>query len=136
MGVFVISKRDNGQYKFSFDTRRKKTIFTSISCKRKSDCEMMIDGIRQNIGVLNFTRNRRGSGKLFFRISSGGFVLATSRNFNTEFSMQKAMEDVLKFVPKGEVIDFSENDFVFPPLEDEPNDVFQDTAIMENLTAV
>lgn len=136
MGVFVISKRDNGQYKFSFDTRRKKTIFTSISCKRKSDCEMMIDGIRQNIGVLNFTRNRRGSGKLFFRISSGGFVLATSRNFNTEFSMQKAMEDVLKFVPKGEVIDFSENDFVFPPLEDEPTDVFQDTAIMENLTAV
>jgi uncharacterized protein YegP (UPF0339 family) len=136
MGVFVISKRDNGQYKFSFDTRRKKTIFTSISCKRKSDCEMMIEGIRQNIGVLNFTRNRRGSGKLFFRISSGGFVLATSRNFNTEFSMQKAMEDVLKFVPKGEVIDFSENDFVFPPLEDEPTDVFQDTAIMENLTAV
>lgn len=136
MGVFVISKRDNGQYKFSFDTRRKKTIFTSISCKRKSDCEMMIDGIRQNIGVLNFTRNRRGSGKLFFRISSGGFVLATSRNFNTEFSMQKAMEDVLKFVPKGEVIDFSENDFVFPPLEDEPTDVFQDTDIMENLTAV
>lgn len=123
MGVFVISIRDNGQYKFSFDTRRKKTIFTSISCKRKSDCEMMIDGIRENIGRLTFTRNRRGSGKLFFRISSGGFVLATSRNFNTEFTMQKAMDDVLKYVPKGEIIDFSENDFVFPDLEELENEV-------------
>ncbi|MFP5437548.1 MAG: DUF1508 domain-containing protein [Bacteroidia bacterium] len=126
MGVFVISKRDNGQFKFSFDTRRKKTIFTSISCKRKSDCEMMIEGMRENIGKLTYTRNRRGSGKLFFRISTGGFVLATSRNFNTEFSMQKAMDDVLKYVPKGEIIDFTENDFVFPPLEDEEQDAAQE----------
>ncbi len=119
MGVFVITKRDNGQYKFSFDTRRKKTIFTSISLKRKSDCEQMIEAMRQNIANLTYTRNRRASGKLFFRISRGGFVLATSRNFNTEFSMKKAMDDVLKYLPKGEIIDFSENDFVFPPLEDE-----------------
>jgi uncharacterized protein len=119
MGVFVISKRDNGQYKFSFDTRRAKTIFTSISCKRKQDCEMMITGMRENIAKLTYTKNRRPSGKLFFRISTGGFVLATSRNFNTEFSMKKAMDEVLKFVPRGEIIDFSENDFVFPELEEE-----------------
>lgn len=118
MGVFVISKRDLGGYKFDFSTRRKKTIFTSIAYKQKDDCERIIVGMRENIDAFVFNRGRRGSGKFYFRLSYGGFVLATSRNFNTEFSLSKALAEVLKRVPVAEVLDFSENDFVFPEWEE------------------
>ena len=114
MGMFVISKRYNGEYKFVFTSRKGKTIFTSISCKQKSGCELMIGGIRSNIELFAFTRNSTGSGKYFFRLSKGGLVLATSRKYSTELMLKKGIAEVIKYVPTGETLDFSENDFVFP----------------------
>ena len=118
MGMFVIDKRINGDFKFEFTSRKGKTIFTSISCKQKSDCEMMIAGIRDNINLFAFTRNRSGSGKYFFRLSKGGLVLATSRKYSTELSIKKGIDEILKYVDRAEILDFSENDMVFPPAED------------------
>lgn len=117
MGVFVISKRFNGDYKFVFASRKGKTIFTSISCKQKSDCELMIAGIRQNIDLFTFTKNRTAAGKYFFRLSKGGLVLATSRKYASEVSLKKGILEVNKYVPLAETLDFSENDFVFPDAE-------------------
>lgn len=117
MGMFVISKRHNGDYKFEFTSRRGKTIFTSIACKHKSDCELMIEGIRENIAHFAFTRNGTPSGKYFFRLSKGGLVLATSRKYSTELRFQKGIDEILKYVPSAEILDFSDNDFVFPDAE-------------------
>ena len=59
MSTFVISKRYNGDYKFVFASRKGKTIFTSIACKHKSDCESMILGIKENIAFFAFTKVRK-----------------------------------------------------------------------------
>jgi len=118
MGMFVISKRYNGDYKFEFTSRKGKTIFTSISCKHKEDCELMIAGIKSDPSIFAFTRNRTAAGKHFFRLSKGGLVLATSRKFASEVSVNKGISDVLKYVPSSDILDFSENDFVFPDAEE------------------
>ena len=114
MGMFVISKRYNGEFKFEFTSRKGKTIFTSISCKQKSDCELMIAAIRDNISLFAFTKNKTASGKHFFRLSKGGLVLATSRKFSTELSIQKGITDIVKYMDRSEILDFSENELVFP----------------------
>lgn len=118
MGVFVISKRYNGDYKFVFTSRKGKTIFTSIGCKQKSDCELMIAGVKENIMLFTFTKNKTAAGKYFFRLSKGGLVLATSRKYSTELSLKKGINEIMKYLPVSETLDFSENEFVFPDAED------------------
>ncbi|HYD91251.1 MAG TPA: YegP family protein [Flavobacterium sp.] len=114
MGMFVISKRNNGDYKFVFTSRKGKTIFTSISCKHKSDCEQMIEAIRENLGQFAFTKNATASGKHFFRLSKDGLVLATSRKYSTPLMLAKGIDEIHKYLPKAEILDFSEGEFVFP----------------------
>lgn len=114
MGTFVISKRHNGEYKFIFASRKGKTIFTSIGCKEKSDCELIIENIKSNLPLFSFTRNTASSGKCFFRISKDGLVLATSRKYTTELLLQKGIDEIKKYVPVSEILDFSENEWVFP----------------------
>lgn len=115
--MFVISKRPKGDYKFVFTSRKGKTIFTSINCKQKSDCELIIDKIRDHIEVFTFTKKSTASGKYFFRLSKGGLVLATSRKYSTELSLSKGIDEIIKYVPKAETLDFSENEFVFSDAE-------------------
>lgn len=114
MGTFVISKRYNGEYKFIFASRKGKTIFTSISCSQKSDCERMIAGMKENMEQFAFTRNTASSGKFFFRISKEGLVLATSRKYTTELLLKKGIDEIKKYVPVAEILDFSENESIFP----------------------
>lgn len=118
MGAFVISKRLNGDYKFIFASRRGKTVFTSIACKQKSDCERMIAGIKENTDWFTFTKIKASGGKLFFRLSKDGLVLATSRKFTTERLLQKGIDEIVRSVATAEVLDFSELEMVFPSEEE------------------
>ncbi|MCX2679017.1 DUF1508 domain-containing protein [Galbibacter sp. EGI 63066] len=114
MGLFVISKRRNGNYKFVFTSRRGKTIFTSISCKQKSDCELIIAGIKEYIEEFNITKKSTPSGKKhFFRLSKGGLVLATSRKYSTELRLSKGIDEIMEHIPNAETLDFSESENVF-----------------------
>lgn len=119
MSAFVISKRDNGNYKFTFASRKGKTIFTSIACKKKSDCETIIETIKNDTESFTFRKARTGSGKYFFRITRGGLVLATSRRFSTELMLQKGIDQFLKYVPEAETLDFSLSVDVFAEVEDQ-----------------
>jgi len=121
MAIFVISKRDNGDYKFVFSSRKGKVIFTSIGCKHKSDCEQIIDAIRDNLDLFSFTKNITASGRYFFRLSKGGLVLASSRKYASEYSLKKSITEISKYVISAETLDFSEDQFVFP----DAADVFQ-----------
>lgn len=113
MGAFVISKRFNGHYKFIFASRKGKTIFTSISCMHKSDCELIIAAIKTNLELFAFTKIRNASGKYFFRLSKNGLVLANSRKYSTELMLQKGIDEITKYISAAEILDFSENEFVF-----------------------
>lgn len=117
MGMFVISKRHNGDYKFVFTSRKGKPVFTSMSCKHKSDCELIINAIRDHIEVFTFTKKSTPSGKFFFRLSKGGLVLATSRKYSTQLRLSTGIDQVIKYVQEAETLDFSENEFVFPDAE-------------------
>ncbi|MFD2517583.1 DUF1508 domain-containing protein [Salinimicrobium flavum] len=118
MSAFVISKRDNGNYKFTFASRRGKTLFTSIACREKSDCEKIIETIQNDLDSFTFRKARTGSGKHFFRITRGGLVLATSRKFSTELMLQKGIDQFLKYVPEAETLDFSLSEDVFAEVEE------------------
>jgi len=113
MGMFVISKRQNGDYKFVFTSRKGKTIFTSIALKKKQDCESMINGLAGHIHQFSFRKKSTPSGKHYFRLIKGGFVLATSRKYSTSLMLSKGIDEILKYVPEAETLDFSENDNVF-----------------------
>lgn len=113
MSAFVISKRLDGNYKFTFASRKGKTIFTSISCKQKSDCEAIIFAIKNETSTFTFRKARTGSGKYFFRVTRGGFVLATSRKFSTELMLQKGVDQFMKYVDSAETLDFSMNEDIF-----------------------
>lgn len=117
MGTFVISKRFNGDFKFIFASRRGKTIFTSIGCKHKTDSELMIQAIKENLDQFAFTKIRNAGGKYMFRLSKDGLVLANSRKYSTELRLQKGIDEITKYVPTAEILDFSENDFIFPEAE-------------------
>jgi uncharacterized protein YegP (UPF0339 family) len=117
MGMFVISKRYNGDYKFIFASRKGKTIFTSIGCKQKADCDLMIAGIKENKELFAFTKVRNAAGKYFFRLSKGGLVLANSRKYSTELLLKKGIDEIIKYVHIAEILDFSENEFIFPDAE-------------------
>ncbi len=119
MSAFVISKRDNGNYKFTFASRKGKTIFTSIACREKTDCEKIIETIQGELDSFTFRKARTGSGKYFFRITRGGFVLATSRKFSTELMLQKGLDQFVKYVPEAETLDFSLNEDIFGEVEEE-----------------
>ena len=117
MTAFVISKRLDGKYKFTFATRKGKTIFTSIACKQKSDCETIIDTLQNDIESFTFRKTETASGKYFFRITRGGFVLATSRKFSTELRLQKAVDQFLRYASEVEMLDFSLNEDVFTEVD-------------------
>ncbi|QLE01071.1 DUF1508 domain-containing protein [Galbibacter sp. BG1] len=117
MGMFVISKRKNGDFKFVFTSRKGKTIFTSIGCKQKSDCEVIIAAIREHAEMFTFTRKSTPSGKHFFRLSKGGLVLATSRKYSTPKMLQKGIDEIVKYVSEAETLDFSENENIFEEVE-------------------
>ena len=113
MSAFVISKRPDGKYKFKFASRKGKTIFTSIPCKEKSDCELIIATIQNNISHFHFTKMRDSSGKYLFRLSKDGLVLVTSRKFSTELMLKKGIDQILKYIPTAETLDFSEDELIF-----------------------
>jgi uncharacterized protein YegP (UPF0339 family) len=117
MGTFVISKRLTGDYKFSFAARRGKTVFTSIGFKQKEDCEILIATLQEDVARFSFTRIRNAGGKYFFRITKDGFVLANSRKYSTELLLVKGIDAVQKYVMGSETLDFADNAFDFPEVE-------------------
>lgn len=113
MAMFVISKRRNGHYKFDFTSKRGTPIFSSIACKHKTDCEQIIDAIRDQFGNFTLTKKSTPAGKHFFRISRNGLVLANSRYFSTPLRLEKGLEEIERSLENAEVLDFSVNENIF-----------------------
>ncbi|SFU67104.1 hypothetical protein SAMN05216480_11296 [Pustulibacterium marinum] len=119
MSVFVINKRFDGNYKFVFSNRKGKIIFTSISCKRKSDCQLIIEALQNNYDMFVITKTKTPRGKFFFRVSKGGLVLASSRRYASDYSLQKGIDYANRWIEQSEMLDLPEEDDVFStPAED------------------
>lgn len=113
MSAFVLSKRPDGKYKFKFVSRKGKTIFTSLPFKQKTDCELIIASVQNHISFFTVTKMKDSSGKYLFRLSKQGLVLATSRKFSTELMLKKGIDQIFKYIPTAETLDFSEDELIF-----------------------
>jgi len=106
MSTFVISKRLNDCYKFEFVSRKGKTIFTSTSYELKFECEeeiVLLQSAHENFNYLKFKSSR---GKYFFKILKNERIIAISRKYATTLMMQKGIEEITKYIPKSEILDF------------------------------
>ena len=113
MGTFVISKRLNDFYKFEFVSRKGKTIFTSNSHELKFECEDEIEHLKASIDKVEYLKFRTSRGKYFFKIVLDEKSYATSRKYSTELMMQKGIAEIVKYISKSEILDFSNSDAIF-----------------------
>ena len=95
MSTFVISKRYNGDYKFVFASRKGKTIFTSIACKHKSDCERMILVIKENMSLFAFTKVKKASNKFFLDYLKTVWSWLIAENFRQSLCCKKELMKLL-----------------------------------------
>ena len=113
MSSFVISKRLNDEYKFEFTSRKGKTIFTSNSFELKFECEETINFLKSNLENAVFLKSKSSEGKFFFRLLIENKQLAVSRKYSTQLMLEKGIGEILKYTVKSEILDFSNNDFIF-----------------------
>lgn len=111
MGTFVISKRQNGYYKYEFTSRKGKVIFTSNDFELRFECEEDIELLQKSIDVISFMKFKSKNGKLYFKIILNKKEIAVSRKYTTLLLLEKGIEDVLRNASKSEILDFS-NQFV------------------------
>ncbi|HLF52119.1 DUF1508 domain-containing protein [Flavobacterium sp.] len=114
MGAFVISKRYNDEYKFVFTSRKGKIVFTSLSYELKFECEEDIEKFKGDIGSADFLKFKSSSGKFFFKLMFGDCHFATSRKYTTSLRLKKGIDEIVKYASIAEILDFSEDDFIFP----------------------
>ncbi len=117
MGAFVISKRFSGDYKYEFTSRKGKTILTSNSFELRFECENQIETVRLSLHNCVFLKFKSSSGKFFFRMILNDKQVAISRKYSTQLMLQKGIDEILKYAPQSETLDFSNSDFIFPDSE-------------------
>ncbi|WP_426486357.1 DUF1508 domain-containing protein [Flavobacterium sp. 2] len=113
MGAFVISRRFNDEYKFTFTSRKGKVIFTSLSYELRFECEEDIQKFKENIELAKFLKFKGSGGKYFFKLMLGELHFATSRKYSTELLLQKGIREIVTYASKSEILDFSSNESIF-----------------------
>jgi len=114
MGTFVISKRQNGWYKYEFASRKGKVIFTSADFELRFECEENIEGLKKSIEEIYFMKFKSKNGKLYFKIILNQKEIAVSRKYTTVLLLEKGISDVVKSVTNAEILDFSVQFVDFP----------------------
>lgn len=114
MGTFAISTKDNGEYKYTYNNKRGKTVLTSIGFKSKEECKNAISDLIDNIENISITKFKSTSDKFFIRLIQNDVVLCTSRKFTTILRLEKAITDITDNLKYSELLDFT--DFSFPDI--------------------
>jgi len=118
MGTFVITKRQNGYYKYEFTSRKGKAIFISNDFELRFECEDDIEFLKKNIEKVFFMKFKSKNGKMYFKIILNEKEIAASRKYTTPLLLQKGIDEIIRTISKSEVLDFTNQDFVFPSAED------------------
>lgn len=113
MATFVISKRHDDEYKYAFTSRKGKTIFTSIAYELKFECEESINFLKENFHNCTFLKFKSSNGKFYFRLILNEKQIAVSRKYTTELRLQKGIDEVVKYGPLSEILDFSFSENIF-----------------------
>ncbi|MEW5674859.1 hypothetical protein ABGT15_00915 [Flavobacterium enshiense] len=111
MGTFAISKKENGLFKFEFNSRKGKTLLTSQSYKTKEECEKDIDFLKNRIENVSFLKFKTPAGKFFFKMIHNGHIHGISRKFTTELLLLKGLDEIQSKFTESEILDFSQDIF-------------------------
>jgi uncharacterized protein YegP (UPF0339 family) len=118
MGTFVITKRQSGYYKYEFTSRKGKTIFISNDFELRFECEEDVDQLKKAMENIFFMKFKSKNGKLYFKIILNEKEIAVSRKYTTPLLMQKGIDEIVRSISKSEILDFSNQDSIFPPAEE------------------
>ncbi len=118
MGTFVISKRLNGYYKYEFTSRKGKVILLSNDFELRFECEDNIELLKKSVASLFFMKFKSKNGKLYFKIILNEKEIAVSRKYTTQLLMEKGIAEIERTIYNSEVLDFSNQNDVFPPAEE------------------
>lgn len=118
MGTFVITKRQNGYYKYEFTSRKGKAIFISNDFELRFECEDDIEFLKKNVENIFFMKFKSKNGKMYFKIILNEKEIAVSRKYTTPFLLQKGIDEIVRTISKSEILDFTNQSFVFPSAED------------------
>lgn len=115
MGAFVISRKLNGSYKFTFTSRKGKEIFVSDGFELRFECEAAIEALRPKLEEAEYRKFKTSRGKFYFRIMIDGNQVAEGRRYSTELLMQKGVDEIRRTASFAEILDFSANESLFDP---------------------
>ncbi|WP_298392830.1 DUF1508 domain-containing protein [Flavobacterium sp.] len=118
MGTFVITKRVNGYYKYEFTSRKGKTILVSNDFELRFECEDAIEALKKSVESLFFMKFKSKNGKLYFKLILEEKEIAVSRRYTTQLLMEKGIAEIQRSLHKSEILDFSNQDDIFPPAEE------------------
>lgn len=117
MATFVITKRLNDLYKYELTSRKGKTIFTSNSFELRFECEDQIKYLQNFLEDVIFLKFKSSRGKFYFRLVLENKELAVSRKFSTQLMLEKSINEILKYAPVAEILDFSVEIDIFNDLD-------------------
>ena len=118
MGTFVITKRINGYYKYEFTSRKGKTIFIGNDFELRFECEEDIINLKKSIDFIFFMKFKSKNGKLYFKVILNEKEIAVSRKYSTPFLMQRGIDEIIRSIAKSEVLDFTNQEILFPSEEE------------------
>lgn len=118
MGTFVISKRQNGYYKYEFTSRKGKAIFVSNDFELRFECEEDIEKLKKAIENVFFMKFKSKNGKMYFKIILNEKEVAVSRKYTTPLLLQKGIDEIVRTIAVSEVLDFSFDLDIFSDIVD------------------
>lgn len=123
MGTFAISLKENGEYKYTYNNRRGKTLITSLAYKTKEECQENIELLKREIEAITFLKLKTSANKFYFKLLLHDSILCVSRKFTTLLRIEKAIVDIQTYIVQSEILDFTH--YSFPAIDfDTPDDTY------------
>jgi uncharacterized protein YegP (UPF0339 family) len=96
MGVFVISRRSNGDFQFNLKSGNGQIVLTSQGYSSKTSCENGIESVRLNSREeTKFEFRIASNGKFYFILkAANGQIIGTSEMYESESTLRGAIGSV------------------------------------------
>ena len=113
MATFVISKKNNGDFKFVLTSRKGKIIITSIAYLSEDECESAIEKMKFLLPELIFITEKASGNKYLFKIFNQEELFAVSRKYTTLLLLQKGIDEIKSNINTCVTLNFSNDNFIF-----------------------
>jgi uncharacterized protein YegP (UPF0339 family) len=89
MSAFVISQKENGKYKYTFEHRRGKTLLTSMEYYSKEAIQGTILFLQANFESISFYRFKTPAGKFFLNLPLKIIFMLPAENLILSSALKK-----------------------------------------------